>query len=301
MKKIGFIGLGNMGLPMSQNLLRSNFTVYGMDLNKEAEMSFHQAGGTIGLSMGEMAEQCDAILTSLPSSEAAEEVYLGEKGLVHAEPGIVLIDTSTVAPGLNLRIEEAAGKKGIDFLAAPVSGGVIGAVNRTLTFMVGGSKSVFDRVLPVLNAMGENIFHVNENVDSGTKTKLINNLLIGFYTAGVSEALHLAKSSGLDLDKLFGMLNVSYGQSRIYERNYKSFIADENYEPGFSLKLLRKDLGFAMDLAESSGAELPVSKILFDLYREAEQDGYGDRDMSVLYKKIEDQAAAILNEGAGER
>ncbi|WP_258728935.1 NAD(P)-dependent oxidoreductase [Bacillus atrophaeus] len=294
MKKIGFIGLGNMGLPMSQNLLLSNFTVYGMDLNKEAEISFHQAGGTIGISVEKMVELCDVILTSLPSSNAAEKVFLGEKGLVSlAEPGILLIDTSTVAPELNQRIEEAARNKGVAFLAAPVSGGVIGAVNRTLTFMVGGAKSAFDEAVPVFKAMGENIFHVNENIDSGTNTKLINNLLIGFYTAGVSEALHLAKISNLDLDQLFEMLNVSYGQSRIYERNYKSFIADDHYEPGFSLKLLLKDLGFALDLANKNKVDLPVSKILFDLYEEAEKNGYGEKDMSVLYKKISEQTTTI--------
>lgn len=284
-----------MGLPMSKNLLMSNFTVYGMDLNKEAEMSFHQAGGTIGISVEKMIDLCDVILTSLPSSNAVEEVFLGKEGLVHlAEAGILLIDTSTVSPELNLRIEEEAQKKGIYFLAAPVSGGVIGAINRTLTFMVGGSKSVFDKAMPVFKAMGENIFHVNERVDSGTNTKLINNLLIGFYTAGVSEALHLAKNSNLDLDRLFEMLNVSYGQSRIYERNYKSFIANDNYEPGFSLKLLRKDLGFAIDLAEKNNVDLPVSKILFDLYEDAEKNGYAENDMSVLYKKISGQKTTIL-------
>lgn len=295
MKKIGFIGLGNMGLPMSQNLLLSNFTVFGIDLNKEAEMSFHQAGGTIGISIEKMVEICDVILTSLPSSSAVEEVFLGEKGLVHlSEPGILLIDTSTVAPALNLRIEEAAKGRGVEYLAAPVSGGVIGAINRTLTFMVGGMKSTFDKAMPVFKVMGEHIFHVNEQVESGTNTKLINNLLIGFYTAGVSEALHLAKSSNLDLDKLFEMLNVSYGQSRIYERNYKSFIANDNYEPGFALKLLRKDLGFALDLAEKNKVGLPVSKILFDLYEETEKKGFGEKDMSVLYKKISDQTTTTL-------
>ncbi|WP_340372891.1 NAD(P)-dependent oxidoreductase [Peribacillus sp. FSL E2-0218] len=295
MKKIGFIGLGNMGLPMSQSLLLSNFTVYGMDLNKEAEMSFHQSGGTIGVSIETMVKQCDVILTSLPSSQAVEEVFLGEKGLVYlVDSAVMLIDTSTVAPELNIRIEEAAKKKGVDFLAAPVSGGVIGAVNRTLTFMVGGSKNVFDKARPLFDAMGENIFHVNDQIDSGTNTKLINNLLIGFYTAGVSEALHLAKNSNLDLERLFEMLNVSYGQSRIYERNYKSFIANDNYEPGFALELLRKDLGFALGLAAKNDLELPISKILFDLYEEAVENGYGDKDMSILYKKISEQATKIL-------
>ncbi|MDA7027951.1 NAD(P)-dependent oxidoreductase [Bacillus sp. CLL-7-23] len=295
MKKIGFIGLGNMGLPMSKNLLLANFTVYGMDLNKDAEMSFYQAGGTIGIPVEKMVELSDVMVTTLPSSNAVEEVFLGKKGLVNlAKPGTLLIDTSTVAPELNICIEEAAKSKGVDFLAAPVSGGVIGAVNRTLTFMVGGSKSAFDKAMTVFQAMGKNIFHVNEKVDSGTNTKLINNLLIGFYTAGVSEALHLAQKSNLDLEQLFKMLSVSYGQSRIYERNYKSFIAENNYEPGFALKLLLKDLGFALDLAKKNNVELPVSKILFDLYAEAEKNGYGEKDMSVLYKKISEQTTAHM-------
>ncbi|WP_285768495.1 NAD(P)-dependent oxidoreductase [Peribacillus sp. SI8-4] len=294
MKKIGFIGLGNMGLPMSRSLLLSDFTVYGMDLNKEAEMSFHQSGGTIGVSVENMVKQCDVIFTSLPSAKAVEEVFLGENGLVFlAGSGVTLIDMSTVAPELNIRIEDAAKKKDVDFLAAPVSGGVIGAVNRTLTFMAGGARSAFDKALPLFEAMGENIFHVNDQIDSGTNTKLINNLLIGFYTAGVSEALHLAKNSNLDLERLFEMLNVSYGQSRIYERNYKSFIANDNYEPGFSLELLRKDLGFALELAAKNDVELPLSKILFSVYEAAVMNGYGEKDMSVLYKKLSEHTSRI--------
>ncbi|PEA52627.1 3-hydroxyisobutyrate dehydrogenase [Bacillus pseudomycoides] len=290
MKKIGFIGLGNMGLPMSKNLITANFIVCGVDLNKEAENSFQQAGGIIGLSIPQLAESCEMILTSLPSSRAVETVYLGEGGLINkSHPGIILIDTSTVAPQLNMKIAEAAKRKGIDFLAAPVSGGVIGAVNRTLTFMVGGPNEVYEQSLPVLDVLGENIFHVSEKIDSGTTVKLINNLLIGFYTAGVSEALSLAKHSNMDLEKLFDILNVSYGQSRIYERNYKSFIATENYEPGFTVNLLKKDLGFALDLAKENNLELPVSKMLLDQYEEAGKDGFGEKDMAVLYKKVNEQ------------
>ncbi|MCM3737423.1 NAD(P)-dependent oxidoreductase [Bacillus cytotoxicus] len=290
MKKIGFIGLGNMGLPMSKNLITANFIVCGVDLNKEAENSFQQAGGIIGLSIPQLVESCEMILTSLPSSRAVETVYLGEDGLINnSRPGIILIDTSTVAPQLNMKIAEAAKRKEIDFLAAPVSGGVIGAINRTLTFMVGGPKEVFEKSLPVMDVLGENIFHVSEKIDSGTTVKLINNLLIGFYTAGVSEALSLAKHSDMDLEKLFDMLNVSYGQSRIYERNYKSFIATENYEPGFTVNLLKKDLGFALDLANENNLELPVSKMLLDLYEEAGKEGFGEKDMAVLYKKVNEQ------------
>ncbi len=294
-KNIGFIGLGNMGLPMSRNLLESGFTVYGVDLNKEAEAKFEQLGGIIGVSISNLVRLCDTIFTSLPSTNAVEAIYLGEEGMVeNSQPGTVLIDTSTVAPELNQKIEKAVINKGMYFLAAPVSGGVIGAVNKTLTFMVGGSKQAFEGALPLFDALGENIFHVSESVDSGTAVKLINNLLIGFYTAGVGEALNLAKKSNLDLEKLFDMLNVSYGQSRIYERNYKSFIANDNYEPGFALKLLRKDLGFALDLAEQHQLDLPISKVLFQMYEETEKSGFGEKDMAVVFKKISEQKTSIL-------
>ncbi len=297
--EIGVIGLGNMGMPMAKNLLESGCTVYGMDKSEAAEKAFQEAGGSIGQSIKKMTESCAIILTSLPSSAAVESVFLGEEGLIHhSGDKILLIDTSTVAPEVNRRIHAEADAKGVAYLAAPVSGGVIGAENRTLTFMVGGSADHYERSLPVLSLLGENQFHVNEQIDSGTVTKLINNLLIGFYTAGVAEALVLAKESGMDLDKLFDMLNVSYGQSRIYERNYKSFIATEEYAPGFALKLLRKDMGFAMDLAQEKNLHLPISQALLAVYEDAEQSGFAEEDMSALYKKVKEQATSLTTEGA---
>lgn len=297
--EIGVIGLGNMGMPMARNLLESGYTVYGMDNNKTAEQAFQEAGGSISLSIQKMLESCAVVLTSLPSSDAVESVYLGEEGLIHnCDDKILLIDTSTVAPELNRCIHAKAQAKGVAYLAAPVSGGVIGAENRTLTFMVGGSTKHYERSLPILSILGENPFHVNEQIDSGTITKLINNLLIGFYTAGVAEALVLAEENGMDLDKLFEMLNVSYGQSRIYERNYKSFIANEEYAPGFALKLLRKDMGYAMSLAEEKNLHLPISQALLTVYEEAEQSGFADEDMSVLYKKVKEQSSTLTTEGA---
>lgn len=287
MKKIGFIGLGNMGMPMSTNLIADGYQVIGFDLNKQAEEKFVNAGGEVREKVADIAAECDVVLTSLPSSQASEAVFLGDDGLIsHSHKEIVLIDTSTVAPETNEKIAVAASKAGIAFLAAPVSGGVIGAEQRTLTFMVGGSEKVFKQVLPLLQRLGADCFHVDEDIDSGTTVKLINNLLIGFYTAGVSEALQIANKKNIDLDRLFDMLNVSYGQSRIYERNYKTFIAEQNYNPGFTISLLLKDLGFAMDLAEQNELNLPISEQLLKLYKETEQEGYGDKDMAVLYEKI---------------
>ncbi|OZI13326.1 3-hydroxyisobutyrate dehydrogenase [Bacillaceae bacterium SAS-127] len=294
MKKIGFVGLGNMGLPMAANLVAAGYTVYGVDVNKESEIAFKQRGGMIDVDHSFLTSTCEIIFTSLPSIRAVEQVYLGTTGLLaHSQPHNIFIDTSTVSPEMNQKVLQAANEKNTQFLAAPVSGGVVGAVNRTLTFMVGGAKDIFTRALPVLDVLGENIFHVEERIESGTITKLINNLLIGFYTAGVSEALNLAKRNEMDLDRLFDILNVSYGQSRIYERNYQSFIAQADYTPGFALKLLCKDLGLAMDLAEKSQLDLPMSQALFERYQQVEQAGLGEDDMSVLYKKVMEQATII--------
>lgn len=287
MKRIGFVGLGNMGLPMSKALIEANYEVNGFDLNEEAIAEFTNAGGQAKDTLQQIVESSDVIFTSLPSNQAVEAVFLGDDGLItHSKGEEILVDTSTVAPEVNQKLAAAAEEKGVSFIAAPVSGGVIGAVNKTLTFMVGGAKEVFEKVQEPLQVMGENLFHVSERIDSGTTVKLINNLLIGFYTAGVGEALHIANKQGIDLDVLYDMLEVSYGQSRIYERNYKEYIRENNYENGFTTNLLLKDLGFAIDLAESHQLDLPISRELFDLYGEIAKEGYGDDDMAIIYERV---------------
>lgn len=292
MKKIGFVGLGNMGIPMSKALIDAGFEVNGFDLNEAAVEQFKTNGGNAEDTLKGIVEKSEIIFTSLPSNNAVEAVFLGDEGLVvNSDSSKVLVDTSTVAPELNQKLEKATKEKGIPFIAAPVSGGVIGAVNKTLTFMVGGSKEVFEKAKPAMDVMGANLFHVSERIDSGTTVKLINNLLIGFYTAGVGEALHIANKQGIDLDVLYDMLEVSYGQSRIYERNYKEYIREDNYENGFATNLLLKDLGFAVDLADSHNLDLPISKQLFDLYGEIASEGYGDDDMAIIYERVAKKSA----------
>ncbi|MDY0395001.1 NAD(P)-dependent oxidoreductase [Virgibacillus halophilus] len=292
MNRIGFVGLGNMGMPMSKGLMKDGYEVIGYDLNDKAMVAFHKAGGKIAKNTIELAKQSELVFTSLPSTKAAEAVYLGEDGLLeHCADTTTLVDTSTIAPEMNQKIAEAAKEKGIPFLAAPVSGGVVGAENQTLTVMVGGPKGVYEHVLPVLNVIGGNVFFVNEQIDSGTTVKLINNLLIGFYTAGVSEALHIANKKNIDLDYLFDMMNVSYGQSRIYDRNYNTFIAKNDYRPGFAMKLLLKDLGFAMEVADANELDLPISKALHELYTTVvDEEGYAEKDMAALYERVKLQS-----------
>lgn len=292
MKEIGFIGLGNMGYPMVKNLLADGYVVKVYDINENALKKVEALNAVIMDSPEKLVDNVDVLFTSLPSEEIVKNVYFGKKGLFNekSESKTIMVDTSTVSPTLNDSLKKEAEASKNHFLAAPVSGGVVGAENRTLTFMVGGSENLFNQVEDVLHDLGENIFHVGEAIDSGTTVKLINNLLIGFYTAGVSEALHIANKQGIDLDLLFEMLNVSYGQSRIYDRNYNTFIKDKNYEPGFSLDLLIKDLNFAVDLAEELKLNLPISKDLLNLYKDASHEGYGKKDMSVLYERVRDKS-----------
>jgi 3-hydroxyisobutyrate dehydrogenase len=288
-RKLGFIGLGNMGLPMSINLLKANNEVYGFDTNVEAVELFTEAGG-IGLaSAKDVAMQCDVIMTSLPTPQIVEMVYLSKEGIIHhAKKGALLIDFSTVNPDLNDSLHIEASTLGLRYLGAPVSGGVIGAVNATLTIMVGGDKDDYDSASEILRIVGKNIYHLGLSSSVGTRLKLLNNLMIGFYTEAVAETIVLGEKMGIDADTLYEVLSNSYGQSRIYERNYEEYIKNNNYTPGFSTNLLLKDLKLAKGMADEAGVSLRIGEKLVDLYSEIAQQGYGENDMSAAYLSLKD-------------
>lgn len=287
---LGFIGLGNMGLPMSKALIGAGYTVYGTDVSQKSVDTFQEQGGHAGLSQQAISRKADIIMTSLPSPEIVEEVYLGDDGIIeHAHDHLLMVDFSTVYPGINEKIAGAATEKGLGYLGAPVSGGVVGAENQTLTVMAGGKRHIFDQMHPIFDVVGGNVFHVGEAPGAGTIVKLINNLYIGFYTQAVGEALTLADHAGIDHETLFDILNVSYGRSGIYERNYGSFISKNNYEPGFTIKLLLKDLGLAQKMAKENHVYLPITEQLIPMYQKASETGYSEKDMASMYLMIKDQ------------
>ncbi|HHW38583.1 MAG TPA: NAD(P)-dependent oxidoreductase [Bacillales bacterium] len=281
--KVGFIGLGNMGLPMAKNLVKANYEVVGKNRSKGKEDLFTQAGGKCGMSVAQMAKELDVILTCLPLPTDVEAVYFGEDGLIeNGHEGLILVDHSTVAPGLNNKIADAAKTKGIEFLDAPISGGNFGAEDGTLTIMVGGKKEIYEKVLPLLNVMGKNSYHIGET-GSGSVVKLINNLMVAFHTQAVSEAVTLGKKTGVDLDLLFNILNNSYAQSRIYDRHYNNFIAKDQFEAGFAIKLLHKDMKLAEEMASGANMELPIGGQLTNILEDAIENDLGEQDMSALY------------------
>ncbi|MGE7768045.1 NAD(P)-dependent oxidoreductase [Peribacillus sp. NPDC096540] len=290
---IAFIGLGNMGLPMATNLVKAGYTVYGVDTNSEAEKKFSQDGGKIGVPIELLAKQVDIVMTSLPNPQIVENVYLGDGGIVeNADSALTIIDFSTISPQLNEKIYTITKEKGIDYLGAPVSGSVSGAVNGTLTIMVGGDKKVYEQVLPLLKVLGDNPFHLGESVGVGTVIKLLNNLMIGFYTQAVAEAVALGEQMGVKADTIYDVLSVSFGQSRIYERNYKGHIAQNDFNPGFSTNLLLKDLKLAKQMADENQTPLPIGDKLIDLYSEAVEKGYGEQDMASVYLMVKELIAS---------
>ncbi|EGL83799.1 6-phosphogluconate dehydrogenase NAD-binding [Caldalkalibacillus thermarum TA2.A1] len=287
--KLAFVGLGNMGLPMAKNLVKVYDTVYGLNRSKGKEELFAQAGGKVGLSLPELAQTADVIMTCLPLPEDVHNVYFADDGiLANGHPGLVAIDFSTVSPELSQNIYAAASEKNIDFLDAPISGGPPGAEAGTLSIMVGGKEEIFAKVKPVLEVMGKNIYYVGPS-GSGSAVKLINQLMVGIHTQAVSEALVLAKALGLPFDKVFDILNNSFAQSRIFERHYTQFIAKDHYEPGFALELLHKDTNLVQELAEKKNLNLPVGQQVNELLREAKSSGYAKEDMSSMYKFIQEK------------
>ncbi|MFC9538579.1 NAD(P)-dependent oxidoreductase [Lysinibacillus sp. NPDC056959] len=288
-EKLGFIGLGNMGLPMSVNLLKAGYKVYGFDINSQAIEQFKKEGG-VGLATAkEVAEQSDIIMTSLPTPQVVEQVYRSEQGILHhAKKGCLLIDFSTVNPELNDSLHKEAQLLGLSYLGAPVSGGVIGAINATLTIMVGGKEEDYQTGSEIFRIIGKNIYHLGTSPSVGTHIKLLNNLMIGFYTEAVAETIVLGEKMGIHADTLYEVLSNSYGQSRIYERNYLEYMKNDNYQPGFSTNLLLKDLKLAKNMADEAGVPLRIGEKLVNLYSDISQQGYGENDMSVTYLSLKE-------------
>lgn len=289
-EKLGFIGLGNMGLPMSINLLRAGYEVYGFDTNTKAMEQFIAEGGMGVTTAQELVKQSDVIMTSLPTPQIVEHVFTSEEGILqNAKQESLLIDFSTVNPELNDVLHKKAQSLGLRYLGAPVSGGVIGAINATLTIMVGGEEKDYQSGAEIFGIVGKNVYHLGASPSIGTRIKLLNNLMIGFYTQAVAETIVLGENMGIPANTLYEVLSNSYGQSRIYERNYLEYMKNENYEPGFSTNLLLKDLRLAKNMADEAGVPLRIGEQLVNLYNDISAEGYGENDMSAAYLSLKEK------------
>ncbi|MGJ6966578.1 2-hydroxy-3-oxopropionate reductase [Streptosporangium sp. G11] len=283
---IGFIGLGIMGSPMAANLVRAGHTVVGYDMSAERMDALAVAGGKSAGSVAEAVAQAEVVITMLPDSPQVEEVAFGEDGLLQrGREGLIHIDMSTVRPETSRRVAQAAAVKGIRALDAPVSGGERGAVDGTLSIMVGGDAADFAAVRPLLAVVGTTIVHVGP-AGAGQTVKAANQLVVGGIYGLVAEAIVLLEASGVDPGSGLDVLAGGLAGSRILDLKRHSMIRRE-FAPGFRIDLHHKDMGIAIAAAREAGVSLPLTGLVAQLVAAARAQGHGSLDHSALLKVIE--------------
>jgi 3-hydroxyisobutyrate dehydrogenase len=292
MARIGFIGLGNMGLPMAQNLIKAGHQVEGVDLFPAAVEKLVAAGGISVETAKIAAARADVVITMLPSGKEAREVYFGPGGIIeNANAGTLLIDSSTIDVETARDIAAAAETKGLFMIDAPVSGGVGGAQAGTLTFMVGGPERAFERAKSILEVMGKTIVHAG-GAGNGQAAKICNNMILGISMIAVSEAFVLAEKLGLEAQKLFDISSKSSGQcwSMTTYCPVPGLVptspANRDYAPGFTTAMMLKDLKLAQGAAKSSKATTPLGAGAAALYEQYAQSGEAGKDFSGIIRYL---------------
>ena len=292
MAKVGFIGLGNMGLPMAQNLIKAGHQVAGADMSAAAVDKLKGAGGAAAADAAAAADGADVIVTMLPSGKEVREVYLGAGGLIaRAKVGALLIDSSTIDVETARAVAKVAQDKGLSMLDAPVSGGVGGAQGATLTFMVGGSDEAFARAKPYLEAMGKTIVHAG-GPGNGQAAKICNNMVLGISMIAVSEAFVLAEKLGLDAQKLFDISSKSSGQCWSMTTYcpvpgpVPTSPANRDYQAGFTAAMMLKDLKLAQDAALTAKAQTPLGADAAAIYERFVQSGAAGVDFSGVIRYL---------------
>jgi 3-hydroxyisobutyrate dehydrogenase len=289
MARIGFIGLGNMGLPMALNLVKAGHAVAGHDVSAAQSDKLAGSGGVAVKSIA-AAAKADVVITMLPAGRQVREVYLGPEGvLANVEIGALLIDCSTIDVETARAVAGAAEAKGLSMLDAPVSGGVGGAQAATLTFMVGGPDAAFARAKPVLEAVGKTIVHAG-GAGNGQAAKICNNMILGISMIAVSEAFLLAEKLGLGHQKLFDIASKSSGQCWSLTSYcpvpgpVPSSPANRDYQAGFTAAMMLKDLKLAQDAARATTAATPLGAQAATLYERCVGAGHGAHDFSAIIR-----------------
>jgi 3-hydroxyisobutyrate dehydrogenase len=291
MANIGFIGLGNMGLPMALNLVKAGHAVAGNDVTPKGMETLAAAGGTAAKSISEAA-QADIVVTMLPAGQQVREVYLGAAGLLSkAQKGALFIDSSTIDVETARAVAAEAEKRGMPMIDAPVSGGVGGAQGGTLTFMVGGPDAAFEKAKPILEKMGKTIVHAG-GAGAGQAAKICNNMILGISMIAVSEAFVLAEKLGLDKQKLFDISSKSSGQCWSMTSYcpvpgpVPASPANRDYQAGFTAAMMLKDLKLAQEAAKSAGASTSLGAEAAGIYDRYVGSGEGGRDFSGVIRFI---------------
>ena len=290
---IAFIGVGNMGNPMAENLLKSGKKITVFDVSKEMMEKAKKKGLNISESIESLInKEVSIVITMLPEGKHSKEIYLGDNGIINkVSKDCLLIDCSTIDIETSKEIGKAADNQNIMMIDAPVSGGVMGAQKATLNIMVGGSKEAFDKALPVLKILGKNIYHAGE-IGSGNGAKICNNMALGIAMIAASESLMLAKRLNIDIKKVHEIMKNASGNSwpiSVYPPLpglIEGTPSNNNYRPGFSAGMMNKDLKLAYECAKSVNAETPLGKMALEIYDQFCKEGNDTKDFSAISKVI---------------
>ena len=286
---IGFIGLGIMGRPMARNLLKAGYPLIVHSRSRGPVDEIAKAGAKVGTSPRDVAAQCDVLITMLPNSPDVEQVVLGRDGVIEgARAGLVLLDMSTISPLISQKVGAALAAKSVQMLDAPVSGGERGAIDGVLSIMVGGDKAVFDKALPIFQAMGKTITHLGP-LGAGGFTKLANQIIVAVNLTALGEALTLAKKAGLDRELTLTALAGGLAGSKCLDQKKPNYVAG-TYNPGFKIDLHYKDLGLIMESARALGVPLPATAAVQELFSALRVKGRGGLDHSGVITLLEDLA-----------
>jgi len=294
MRRVGFIGLGNMGGPMCGHLVAAGYEMTVFDVNPDAVTRLVDAGARAARSVADCARGAEAMITMLPAPPQVEAVWLGEGGALAAlDPGSIAIDMSTSSTAVGARVVREAGSRGIEVLDAPVAGQSIGARAGTLAIYVGGGDPAFERARELFNVMGdrERVFHVGP-AGAGYTVKLLLNLLWFIQSVAVGEVLSVGVRAGVSLDRLHGALVGSPANSVFLERDVRMVLDDGDYDEAFPMRLVTKDLGLAVDLAREVGVPVELTALVEQIHRRA-RTLYGDSAGEISAVRLYEDVAGV--------
>lgn len=292
MQTVGVIGLGNMGRGMALSLKRGGYTVLGFDAAPGVAHTLQAEGVEARASIAEITRDADVLILSLPTSAIVEQVVLGEGGIaVSARPGLIVVDTTTADPNSTRHVAAALAEMKVGLVDGPVSGGPKGAATATMTMVLGGSDADVAAVEPILSVISAKRVHVGP-VGAGHVTKIINNMLTGVHLLAASEAVRAAEAAGVNPEKLVEALNGGSGRNSATLTNYPTWIFNETFNSGFTMKLMRKDVRLAMDLLRSNHVHAPIAQEMSRLWAASEATIDDAEDFNRIVQFIDPKAGA---------
>ena len=295
-EKVGFVGLGIMGMPMARNLMRAGYELMVFNRSPGKAWELAQDGAGVAGSLGKVGEESEVVITMLPGPPEVEAVVAGEDGLLQgARGGMLLVDMSTSSPVLARELAQAAWGLGVGMLDAPVSGGDVGAIEGTLSIMVGGEESDFERAKPLFEAMGDTVVHVGGS-GAGQITKAANQIVVALVMEAVSEALVLGSKAGVAPEKIIEVLSGGLAASKVLEVKGEKF-AKHDFAPGGKVEFHHKDLGIALAAGREYGVALPAAAMVDQMFGALMARGRGGWDHSALITLIEEWSGHWTEDG----